>query len=190
VTYVSRGNLTTAVPDIGRRLLVRHGESGSASALALRTSSNRARSTSTDGAIGDERRSYPAPSCGRRWDRRLRARRDDRSCRMRSWYAPRHARDSELARLRASRWECRKAWKGAASISLPLRRRRVASAAGRDRECAADRVHACGVELGDRLGQERLWDGAEVVEADGALDGQSVLWSKFRPRCRSLESCA
>ena len=38
----------------------------------------------------------------------------------------------------------------------------------------ADVIHSRGVESGDRLGQKGAWDGAEVVKADGALDGHPV----------------
>jgi hypothetical protein len=44
------------------------------------------------------------------------------------------------------------------------------------------RVKGCrcgsgGVESGDRFGDQGVWDGSEVVEADGALDGHAVGWS-------------
>jgi len=53
------------------------------------------------------------------------------------------------------------------------------SAAGRVRECSADRVDSLSVEPGDRLGQERLGHGPEVVEADGARDGHPIGWSEL-----------
>ncbi len=43
----------------------------------------------------------------------------------------------------------------------------------------ADRVHAGDVEAGDRLGQEGLRHGSEVVEADRALDRHPVFWSEL-----------
>jgi hypothetical protein len=45
------------------------------------------------------------------------------------------------------------------------------SAASRSCECSAHSVHAFAAELGDRLGQECLGHGAEVVQANRALDG-------------------
>lgn len=56
-----------------------------------------------------------------------------------------------------------------------LWRRRVGSAPGGGRECAAGRVNTRSLEASDPLGQEGLGDGAEVVEADSALDGHPVV---------------
>ena len=53
------------------------------------------------------------------------------------------------------------------------------SAASRSCECSAHRVHALAAELGDRLGQECLGHGAEVVQANRALDGHPVRWSEL-----------
>ena len=86
----------------------------------------------------------------------------------------RSARQAQLPRAIASASDRR------AGRRRSLRRRTAGlSAAGGSRECFADRVESLCVESGDRLGQERLGHGSEVVEADGALDGHPVGWSEF-----------
>lgn len=52
-------------------------------------------------------------------------------------------------------------------------------AAGRACECSADRVDPIGVESCDRFGQECLWDGAKVVEADRTFTRHPVGGSQF-----------
>lgn len=66
-----------------------------------------------------------------------------------------------------------------AQSRLCLRRRHVGSAAGGGCEGAADSVHTCRVELGDRLCQERSRNGAQVVQADRAVDRHPVGGAEF-----------